>query len=231
MNDHRFVPSQADSKKRATLAALVCGSLLILPGCKVPCLRGAQPGPATPAYYNLNNGSPFWDPATAIQGDDTVPAVSGDGYRSSDAPGDHSGSSSAAAADPKRDDSDPPETFASIIKAASYLDEGLAEDRLTLEAANANAGGTVVAQNLFKPIRQTPKSSRRQATRVWRASMRMSPASIRWSTTLVPLILPQTTLILVSPHRKRRHSFPSVLFIPIRICSSCSTKRLWAIKS
>ncbi len=62
MNDHFAATSQVKSKKRACLTAMLSGWLLILPGCKIPGLRGALPGPALPNHYSLNNGAILWTP-------------------------------------------------------------------------------------------------------------------------------------------------------------------------
>jgi len=47
-------------KKRACIAAAICGSLLVMVGCHIPEPRCALPGPAVPQSYRLNNGAMFW---------------------------------------------------------------------------------------------------------------------------------------------------------------------------
>ncbi|WP_253158191.1 TolC family protein [Stieleria tagensis] len=49
------------SKKRAYLAAMICGSLLMMPGCGIPGLRCAQRGAEMPGSYNWNNGSEYFN--------------------------------------------------------------------------------------------------------------------------------------------------------------------------
>ena len=47
--------------KRLLITAIICGGGFVT-GCGIPCLRGPQPGPATPDNYLVNNGMPFWNP-------------------------------------------------------------------------------------------------------------------------------------------------------------------------
>ncbi len=48
------------SIKLARVGGLVLGSILLVPGCKIPGLRCAQPGSEMPQAYNWNNGNGFW---------------------------------------------------------------------------------------------------------------------------------------------------------------------------
>jgi len=72
MYDRRSWGTRARSVKRSRLAAILCSSLLTINGCGIPTLRCAQPGPALPAGYNLNNGARYW-------GADVAPEQSGPG--------------------------------------------------------------------------------------------------------------------------------------------------------
>lgn len=109
--------SRTKSKHRAYVFTILCGSVLISPGCKVPGLRCAQPGPATPQAYNWNNGHAFWNPSSVSDQTD-APSTYGDTANTdgqdefgSNGEGDEANSAS----------SKPKQSFVSFIKAASFL--------------------------------------------------------------------------------------------------------------
>lgn len=62
MNYHSLKTLQAKSRIRVYLAAIIGGSLLVLPGCGIPGLRRAQSGPLMPQKYNWNNGATLEHP-------------------------------------------------------------------------------------------------------------------------------------------------------------------------
>ncbi len=56
----------------------LAGCALLAAGCRIPGLRGPEPGAALPAAYALNNGRPFWAPANQSlpgKADDSTPEV------------------------------------------------------------------------------------------------------------------------------------------------------------
>ncbi len=119
MNTH-FVTIASTSKKRAYLAAILCGTLLTTPGCKIPGLRCALPGAPVPAEYNWNNGLPLWSSNTtthqaSIDSENLNADEDSEGMVSSDPPGDERSDVQNAS------DSNPPMSIASFIRAASYL--------------------------------------------------------------------------------------------------------------
>ncbi|APZ93902.1 Cation efflux system protein CusC precursor [Fuerstiella marisgermanici] len=61
---------RAQSKQRACVSAILVGSMLILPGCKIPALRRALPAQALPQHYSLNNGAVLWSHETGSHIDD-----------------------------------------------------------------------------------------------------------------------------------------------------------------
>lgn len=65
MNFPSKLAPRCKSSKRATIAALICGSLLAIPGCGIPCLRGYKPGPSMPQHYNWNNGTDYTQPTVS----------------------------------------------------------------------------------------------------------------------------------------------------------------------
>ncbi len=59
MNANRLYSPSVMQTKRILLSAFLCGASLATPGCGIPGLRCAQPGPAMPVEYDWNNGTPF----------------------------------------------------------------------------------------------------------------------------------------------------------------------------
>ena len=50
-------------KKRTVASAIACGLLLVLPSCKIPDLRQAEPAPGVPAGFNGPDNAPATAPA------------------------------------------------------------------------------------------------------------------------------------------------------------------------
>ena len=117
------------SQKRAALAAvLLCGTMVSLPGWKIPGLRCAQPAPAMPAAYNWNNGASFWNaPVATVKIQPPNPVGLGDDEIKANDDDASADDSSVAPVKSKEEDAaqlnvpTDRKTFASFIKSASFL--------------------------------------------------------------------------------------------------------------
>lgn len=142
----------------------MCGSLLNFGGCKVPCSRGALPGPVLPNYYNWNNGAGFPDPVPASEtarydgANQSAPTESidspggqiddGDEQSNRD-PDSEQTQKSSDAESAELDTAAPPKSIASFIRAVSFskVDE-VESTRLQKDTPAAETGTAGSPSNL-----------------------------------------------------------------------------------